>query len=138
MRKKERGKRRLARFFMGRYGNDTLGTVLVWSYAVLTLLMSFLSIFVDDPLFYVLYLIGSAALVWYILFRMLSRNIAKRRRENERFCSFFKLFKNRFRDRKTHVYRKCPTCSAMLRLPKRKGKHSVVCPRCGERFTVKG
>jgi hypothetical protein len=31
----------------------------------------------------------------------------------------------------------CPHCKANLRLPRKKGKHSVVCPRCKERFEVK-
>ena len=77
-------------------------------------------------------------LIFVIFYRIFSRNIQKRRQENEKFCGFFKLIRNRFRDRKTHVYRKCPKCKAVLRLPKAKGKHTVVCPRCKNRFEVKG
>ncbi|MBR5515382.1 MAG: hypothetical protein IKU52_04190 [Clostridia bacterium] len=51
---------------------------------------------------------------------------------------FLKLSKNKFRDRKTHVYRQCPCCKANLRLPKAKGIHTVKCPRCFARFEVKG
>ena len=68
-----------------------------------------------------------------------------RRKENDfvfgifrRIKGFFKLQKNKFKDRKTHVYRKCPKCKAVLRLPKAKGKHTVVCPRCKNRFEVRG
>lgn len=131
-------KNKLSRFFYGRYGNDTLGRFLLWVYVGMILLSMILALFVDSPFLYVIYLLVSTALVFYMFFRMFSRNVAARRRENEKFCSFFKLQKNKFRDRKTHVYRKCPTCRAVLRLPKAKGKHSVVCPRCRERFTVKG
>lgn len=49
----------------------------------------------------------------------------------------FRLTKNRFRDRKTHVYRKCPYCRAVLRLKKIRGKHRAACPRCGKSFDVK-
>ena len=35
------------------------------------------------------------------------------------------------------LYRRCPGCRVTLRLPKRKGKHTVVCPKCGRRFEVK-
>ena len=131
-------KTKLQRFFYGRYGNDTLGRVLLWVYIGLLLLYTVLSLFDPSAFLYVIYLLLSTALVIYMFFRMLSRNIPARRRENEKFCGFFKLLRNRFRDRKTHVYRKCPKCHAVLRLPKSRGKHTVVCPRCKERFSVKG
>ncbi|MBO5270165.1 MAG: hypothetical protein J6B77_05225, partial [Clostridia bacterium] len=73
----------------------------------------------------------------YWMFRVFSKNVVKRRREVERFYGFFRNKRNRFRDRKTHVYKKCPHCKAMLRLPKRKGQHTVCCPACRERFSLK-
>ena len=64
--------------------------------------------------------------------------------ENEKFIQimdkpkrFFNLQKCKHRDRKTHVYRKCPSCKNNLRLPKEKGKHTVACPCCKHRFDVK-
>ena len=36
-----------------------------------------------------------------------------------------------------HCFRICPECMVNLRLPKKKGKHTVVCPRCKHRFEVK-
>ncbi|MBO5416264.1 MAG: hypothetical protein J6A83_06515 [Clostridia bacterium] len=131
-------KNKLYRFMYGRYGYDTLSKVLLWVYAALLLIYMILSLFVDNPIFSVLYYIAIFSIVCYTLYRVMSRNIAKRRAENERFCNFFKLRRNKFRDRKTHIYRKCPDCKAVLRLPKLKGKHSVVCPRCKKRFEVKG
>ncbi|MFR2916862.1 MAG: hypothetical protein ACLTKQ_08005 [Acutalibacteraceae bacterium] len=38
--------------------------------------------------------------------------------------------------RKTHVFKKCPGCKAVLRLPRKKGKHTVNCPHCHKNFTV--
>ena len=49
---------------------------------------------------------------------------------------FLRLSKNRIRDRKTHVYRECPYCHAILRLPKESGTHMTRCPRCRESFSV--
>ncbi len=49
---------------------------------------------------------------------------------------FFILQKNKLRDRKTHVYRECPRCHAVLRLPKKAGSHRAKCPRCTESFEV--
>lgn len=36
-----------------------------------------------------------------------------------------------------HCFRICPECRANIRLPKQRGKHTVVCPRCKCRFEVR-
>ena len=127
----------------GRYGADTLSKVILWTYtgilvAYLILRLIFQGNLLASIIISVSYFLISGALIYWMVFRMLSRNIYKRRRENEKFCGFFKLMKNKWKDRKTHVYRKCPKCKAVLRLPKAKGKHTVVCPRCKNRFGVRG
>ena len=48
-----------------------------------------------------------------------------------------KDFNEQKRADKCHVYKKCPSCKAVLRLPKRPGVHKTVCPRCGREFTVR-
>ena len=126
----------------GRYGTDTLNKFYLGVYVALVLIYSIISLFLTDPaasaILMISYLLCSITLIVVIFSRMFSRKIQKRRRENEVFCGFFKLLRNRFRDRKTHVYRKCPSCRAVLRLPKAKGKHNVICPRCKHRFRVRG
>ena len=135
-------KNKLYRFMYGRYGTDTLNKVYLGVYIAVVLIYSIVSLFITDAkvnaILTACYLLTTLFLIVLIFFRMFSRNVTKRRRENEKFCGFFRLRRNRFRDRKTHVYRKCPKCRAVLRLPKAKGKHTVVCPRCKERFHVKG
>ena len=134
-------KNKLYRFMYGRYGTygtDTLSKVLLWVYLVWIVVCAIVELFVDSIWFSLAYWVLTLALVFWMLFRIFSRNVAARRKENERFCGFFKLRRNKFKDRKTHVYRKCPKCKAVLRLPKAKGKHFVVCPRCKNRFEVKG
>ena len=136
------------RFMYGRYGgNDTLQKVLLITYLALVICYSILrTVFVivmplnllASSILSISYFVLSLGLIFWIFFRMLSKNVQKRRRENEKFCGFFKLWKNKIRDRKTHVYRKCPKCKAVLRLPKARGKHTVVCPRCKNRFEVRG
>ena len=123
----------------GRYGTDTLNRVLLWCYVGLVLLQMVLTLFVDNVAYLTfVFIILTWALIFIIFFRMMSRNIQKRRWENERFVGYFKLMKNKRRDRKTHVYRKCPSCKVTLRLPKAKGKPTVVCPKCKNRFNVRG
>ena len=126
----------------GRYGAtagiDGLGWCLFISYFVLSLAARF---FVGIPRI-VLSALATAAVV-YMFFRFFSKNIYARQKENGRFMMFwnkmkpfFRLQKDRFRDRKTHVYKKCKKCKAVIRLPRKKGKHTVVCPKCSERFDV--
>ncbi len=124
-----------ASFMGGRYGVDRLGQVLLWVCIALALI----NVFVKSP---VLYFLQMALLVWAV-FRMMSRSRVKRRAENDAFLrffgkigGFFRLRRDMFRDRSTHVYKKCPHCKAMLRLPKTQGNHSVRCPRCSDRFEV--
>ena len=132
-------KNAIYRFMYGRYGGDTLNNVLIFTYLGLFVVHSVVFSFVKEPLVVrVVYLLVTAALVFAAFYRMMSRNIYKRRKENEKFTSIFKLIRNRFRDRKTHIYRKCKHCRAVLRLPKARGKHTVVCPRCKTRFSVRG
>ena len=129
-------KQSLYRFFYGRYGSDTLNKTLLGAYIVILILHTVVSLFVESALLSLLYFVLSISLIVWIFSRMFSRNIVARRRENEKFCAFFRLRRNKLRDRKTHIYKKCPSCRAVLRLPKAKGKHAVVCPRCKHRFFV--
>ena len=126
----------LTEFFRGRYGLDSLSYFLV----ILSVLFSVLALFFLKTVFYTLNLIIYAV----VIFRALSTNFVLRSNENRAFTdlsknvkSFFALQKRIFKDRKTHVYRACPKCKATLRLPKSKGKHTVKCPKCSEKFEVK-
>ena len=127
---------KLIRFMYGRNGNDKLNSVLFWVYFALLII----NILLKSVILWIIELI----LVAVYLFRFLSRNIYRRQKENRAFLKvwnkisgFFKLQKNKFRDRKTHVYRKCEHCRAVLRLPKKKGKHTVRCPQCNKTFRIK-
>lgn len=126
----------LRKFMAGRYGPDHLNTALV----VLALVIGFVSSLVQFVyLVYLSYLIFALA-----LFRMLSRNIPRRRAENDRFLRFYspvkqriKAFFRRLKERKTHAFFKCPSCKNRLRVPRGKGKLQITCPKCGERFIKK-
>lgn len=126
----------LMRFMSGRYGSDDLNKGLFWLYVILLVLNLF---FRSSIIMLLEFLV-----IFLYFFRMLSKNIAKRQSENIKYkelknkvSSSFGDAQNRFRDRKTHVYRKCPHCGAKLRLPKRRGEHTCCCPRCRKDFRVK-
>ena len=132
-------RQRLAKFFSGRYGIDELYYLLLAVFLILAVVRLFVHAPVAGRILFAAELI---ILVWAI-FRCLSGNASARRRENVFFLSriysvakWGKLQKDRLRDRKKCRYRVCPHCKAMLRLPIRKGKHPVVCPRCKQRFSV--
>ncbi len=136
-------RRKFMRFMCGRYGAAAGIDGLGWCLFILYFVLSFTGRLI--PLAVLRYVFSglSLAAAVYMFFRFFSKNIYARQKENRRFMgvwskikSFFKLQKDRFKDRKTHVYKKCHKCKAVLRLPKRKGKHSVVCPKCRERFDV--
>lgn len=125
---------KLMQFMSGRYGIDSLFYVLFCVSAVLVVINMFVGSIV-------LQLITDAILV-YAFYRFLSRNIEARRRENAAIRNlFFKIREkqNVRRQRKAdynHIYKKCPCCHAVLRLPRRKGKHMTVCPKCSKQFKV--
>ncbi len=125
----------IQRFMYGRYGNDPLNLFLVGLYLVLYLLYVFTR-------FQVLYLI-SLALVFFSLFRLLSRNLPRRREENMKFMKaagpvirWFR-FRHVTRRDKEHRYFRCPSCGQQLRVPRGKGKITVTCRSCGAIFEEK-
>lgn len=127
-------------FMMGRNGPDALFRVCVWTAFIVALISVFSPNFFVNLCFSAVYY----GLLGYAVFRMLSKNVYKRRQENDKYLafkakikSFFNRKKAQFRDRKTHVYKKCPSCKATLRLPRKKGTHTVSCPRCRHSFETR-
>lgn len=132
---------RMARFFWGRNGIDGLYYGL---FALYILLWGLQLIFRESASAQAILGVLSFAVLVIMIFRVLSKNLVRRRRENQVFMSFFVgiknffvLQKNKIRDRKSFIYKKCPACKATLRLPRKKGEHTVRCPRCQNRFGVK-
>ena len=132
----ERLRYKTACFMYGRYGNDDLTKFLL----ILGLVFMVISWFPHLGWFYFL---AAAVLVWSLM-RSFSRKIDRRRRELDRYLrikkpivNFFKLRRNKWRDRKTHVYFKCKKCKAVLRVPRVKGSIIVTCAQCGDRIEKK-
>ena len=120
----------LSRFMAGRNGPDTLYYV----FFALAFIASVCQWFTTRlyPSFI------AAVFILYAMFRFTSRNIYKRRQENEKFRRFiFRITHPRRHEIKTHVFRKCRHCKSKLRLRYVKGKHTVRCPRCDGLFDVK-
>lgn len=127
---------KLAQFMYGRHGMDELSYGMFAIYLVLLVLNTFLHTTILQVLIWVI--------IFLTVFRTLSKNIYKRRLENEKFLKVWKPLKSkgavsfrRIKEIKTHRYRKCPHCKSTLRLPKKTGTHTVKCPRCSDEFKVK-
>ena len=84
----------------------------------------------------VLYTVSIAAWI-YALFRIFSKNLTKRRSENQRWLNWMWRMKSsqqgakaRHAD-KAHKYFTCKNCKTICRVPVGKGKIIITCPKCG-------
>ena len=118
----------LRRFMEGRYGNDKLNNAILGC----ALVMVILALFVRNPLVNLILHGISYALMFWSIFRTLSRNTYKRYQENRQFLKTL----DRARDRE-HRYFECPKCRQTVRVPRGKGKIAITCPRCREKFVKK-
>ena len=134
-----RFRERLSRFMYGRYGFDKLGKALLVLYVIIAVANIFVFNYTAKKIIFAIQWL----LLFVIIFRMLSRNYEARRRENRiyekifsRFSPFFELTVRRFKDIKYKRYRKCPACKAVMRLPIKRGRHTVKCVNCRQPFKV--
>ena len=131
---------RMARFMAGRNGNDQLNRLLMLADVIALLLASLLSRTALGGVLYTLALI----LLVLTYFRMFSRDVYRRRSENERYLrekqkllSRLRVLRERWRQRKDYRFFTCPSCKAVMRVPRGKGRIRVVCQKCGSTFTGK-
>lgn len=124
---------RLMNFMYGRYGMDKLNIALL----ILWIILSFINIFIHNIFFYIFTYIPPIL----VIFRFLSKNTYKRSNENQIFLKYFFAVKNWFKlqvrkckEIKTHRFLKCPNCKATVRVPNKRGKHTICCPKCRKDF----
>ncbi len=137
-------KDRLISFFYGRNGVDQLYRFHLIVLIVLVVVNMILGAFEGTGIVCTVLSALATALMVYMFFRVLSKNLTARRAENSKYLvfenkvkSWFNLQRRRFRERKTHSFKKCPGCKKTVRLKKIKGEHTVRCPLCSNTFKVK-
>lgn len=125
--------RGILNFMQGRYGVDSLNKGLL-AIAILTMIAS---TFVQSQILYWISLIA----LFLAYFRMFSKNIPARYRENQfllkhtqKIRAFFNQQKKAFTLRKTHHIYTCPSCKQKIKVPKGKGMIEIRCQKCGTRF----
>lgn len=138
----EKFREKLAAFMYGRNGPDALYRLLWVTSLVLILISSVIRLFVSHTAGYIIY---GAAIVLLVLamFRVFSKNLARRRRENEAYLRFkkrvgmfFARMRNKNKFRGTYIYVKCPECRNILRFKRVVGKHTATCPCCRHSFDL--
>lgn len=153
----------LQRILYGRYGNDILNFVLLALSILLMIVLRIVAAFTG--VFWLPYFSYLPFLA--CIFRMFSKNIARRSAENQAFLRGFSRIKSfftggrsrqqygspyadpyhsntrsarasaRVKKEKGYKYYRCPNCSLQLRVPKGKGKICITCPKCHKEFIKK-
>ena len=123
----------------GRNGLDQLG----WAIFAAELALSVLAAtFARVQVMWMLLRLLAMALTIVLFYRMLSKNLQRRRAENAWFLRWWTPLRTGFRDAryrradKAHKYVKC-SCGAWCRVPRNVGKVELMCPKCGEKKIVK-
>lgn len=119
--------KRFSHYFNGSYGWDKLSRYL--------LIMGLLLLGTR------LTAIAGVILIIYAVFRSVSKNKYKRSQELHAFEEFllvvnreiYKL-KAKISDFRKYKIFKCPSCSQKLRVPRKKGRVTVTCKKCGTEF----
>ena len=115
-------------FMQGRYGSDKLNTALL----ILGIGFCVIAMIFGTNIPGLVFTLLSYALMGIVIFRMLSRNTYKRYQENRKYLRFWERLKDR-----DHKHFDCPRCRQPVRVPRHKGKISITCPKCKEKFIRK-
>lgn len=120
----------------GRYGIDSINRDLL----ILWIVIGFINGFIGSR---VVMLCG-LLLPLFAGLRMFSTAVYKRSSENRKYLKIrssaaegIKLRVRMIKERKTHRYYKCKNCSAYIRVKRKKGEHTIDCPKCGKEIRVK-
>ena len=112
-------------FMVGRYGTDRLNMAILG----VGLVASLLSVIIRFAPLNLVFFVLSYGMMFWAIFRTLSRKTYQRYQENRKFLSMV----GRLKDRQ-HRYFRCPKCRQRVRVPRGKGRVAITCPKCRERF----
>ena len=130
---------KLRQFMQGRTGIDKLTIGLIVIYSVFSFVKIFLKFI---PVAYIIVTVIQYAILAFALFRVLSRNVQKRYKENFMFeqmisgwMPYIERTKLRIQFIRTHRFRTCKGCGEFLRFRKGARKKKTSCPKCGREST---
>lgn len=125
-------KEKFYRFMQGRYGIDQLNSFLMIVCVICFIVNMFIGSIVLTFIAYGTWL--------FVIFRMFSKNIYARNRENAKYLNFFSplsrwlKLKLMSKQDPSNKYFSCPKCKQMVRVPKGHGTVVVTCPNCQNKF----
>ena len=126
----------------GRNGVDQMWRILFWVYLAVCILRAIIVSVTKSAILAGILDLLTTALAVYLLFRIFSKNLLKRREDNQRFLNWFWKAKSNAagakarRADKDHKYFTCK-CGAVCRVPVGKGKIVITCPKCGQKINAK-
>ena len=125
-------KEKFYHFMQGRYGIDQLNSFLMIVCIICFIVNMFIGSIVLTFIAYGTWL--------FVIFRMFSKNIYARNRENDKYLNFFSplsrwlKLKLMSKQDPSNKYFSCPKCKQMVRVPKGHGTVVVTCPNCQNKF----
>ena len=107
---------------------------------IIIIILAIMDIFINNIYLSLAFVLSIAILI----FRIVSKNVKQRKKENAIYVKIinypikkFKLYRDIIKNYNKALYKRCPKCHQVLKLPLKKGTHTVKCPECGNSFTVK-
>ena len=126
-----------SRIFYGKNGIDGLG-IFTW---IATIALAIAVVFSHNVVVYIVF----AALFALSVFRLLSKNIAARQKENRFFMNIINKFSipskgkkdvnATFKDVTEYKLFTCPNCGQKVRIPKGHGAVEIICTKCKNTFS---
>ena len=133
----------LIRFMYGRTGMDHLNQALFLVYIGLWVVSGLILPLLKLEKLAGILNIAMYVVMFYLFFRTFSKNLYKRREENQKWINWWWKVKNRSAGAKArhadkdHKYFTCKSCKAICRVPVGKGKIIITCPKCGAQIQAK-
>ena len=124
---------KIRRFLYGRNGLDDLAKLSL----ILSIIVFLIYGFWPRGIVKAILSLVTWGLMGYAYFRILSKNVYKRVRENKKYLGMINMAKTRWKQRKTHKFYRCPKCKTWLRVPKGRGKITITCVKCATKFDKK-
>lgn len=124
---------KIRRFLYGRNGLDDLAKLSL----ILSIIVFLIYGFWPRGIVKAILSFVTWGLMGYAYFRILSKNVYKRVRENKKYLGMINMAKTRWKQRKTHKFYRCPKCKTWLRVPKGRGRITITCVKCATKFDKK-
>lgn len=122
----------LYKLMYGRNGADDLSRALL----LISIIVLLPSSFIKNN-FRIVFLVLFWVIIFYSYYRMFSKKLYDRKKENDWYVGKMNYIKLRFSQRKNYRFFDCPKCKTHLRVPKGVGKITITCNKCGYQFDKK-